>query len=299
MIDQFELKAFIATARHLSFLHAAKELRVSPSQISKTIAELERKVRKKLFQRTTRVVRLSRDGEELLPAAQRALEALHDAEEFFQSKRDDFQISGTIRTTCSNALGIRRLAPIAAMFHHAYPEIKMEFLLSDSYTDIIGEGIDVAIRIMKPEDSSLIARRIADNKIIFCASPKYLRSNGPIKTVKDLERHPIFYIPQHGPLVFRKAGRSLAEIALQKGLSWTTAQSGDFLVELAQQDDSGVLVRSEWGAEREIAVGTLVPLSINDELISETAIYAVYAANKYMPKRLRIWLDFLVEKFRL
>lgn len=297
MLDQLELRVFIAAAKHLSFLKAAKELRMSPSQVSKVVSELERKVRKKLFQRTTRVVRLSRDGEELLPAANRALEALRDTEEFFLTRRDDAHMSGTIRTTCSNTLGIRRLAPIAAKFHREHPDIYMEFILNDSYIDIVSEGIDVAIRIVKPTDSTLIARKIADNKVIFCASPQYIRAHSPIKTVKDLSRHPIFYIPQHSTLKFRKAGISLEDVAVQKGLSWTTAQNGDFLVELAQQGDSGVLVRSDWGAEREIKAGTLVPLNINDELVSETAIYAVYPANKFMPKRLRTWLDFLTAEF--
>lgn len=299
MLDQFELRVFISAAKHLSFLKAAKELRTSPSHISKTISELERKVRKKLFQRTTRVVRLSRDGEELLPAAHRAWEALRDTEEFFLTKRDDSHVSGTIRTTCSNTLGIRRLAPIAAKFHELYPDIYMEFFLSDAYTDIIGEGLDVAIRIVKPSDSSLIARKLAENRIIFCASPRYIRAHPPIKTVNDLVRHPIFYIPQHSSLKFRDAGISLADLTLKKGLSWTTAQNGDFLVELAQQGENGILVRSDWGAEREIKAGTLIPLQLNDELVSETAIYAVYAANKFMPKRLRAWLDFLAVEFAL
>ena len=293
MLESSELLLFLTAARHLNFASAAKELRLSPSQVSKEIARTEDKLGKPLFLRTTRKVRLTSEGEMLVPLARRALDAMVEAAELFTEPGNEVALSGTIRITCSHALAVRKVAGMAAEFHKIHPRVAFDFVLSDGYQDLIDERIDVAVRIMALSDSSLIARRLASNDVIFCASPDYLASREPPRSVADLGTHEVFFIPQHGDLRFRRAKLKLAKAVKP---SWIHAPNGDFLIEVARKG-GGILVRSAWSVERELIDGHLVALQLDDALISETAVYAVYPAKKSLPRRVRRWTEHMVHSF--
>lgn len=293
MLDPAELNAFITVAKCLNFTTAAKELSLSPPSVSKIIAALEDRLRKKLFLRTTRQVRITADGEELLPIAVKALESLRDAEELFHTSSQDSKVSGTIRVTCAHTLASRLLASVVTGFNQKYPDIHIDFILSDAQLNLVDQGIDMAIRVMAPVDSSYIARRLSDMKMVLAASPSYLKSAPRLKTIHDLMNHRLLYIPPHANLCFAKTGRRLGEMGMIPG---KTTASGDFLVELAVHG-GGVVVRPDWGVRREIKSGELVPITLNDELVSESGIYAVYPVNRYMAKRLRLWIEYLTSSF--
>jgi DNA-binding transcriptional LysR family regulator len=293
MLESAELLVFLTAARHLNFASAARELRLSPSQVSKEIARTEEKLGRLLFLRTTRRVRLTSEGEMLVPLAQRALDAMADAADLFGGPGDDTALTGTIRVTCSHALAARKIAGMAADFCAIHPNVAFDFVLSDGYLDLIDERIDLAVRIMGLSDSSLIARRLARNGVIFCASPDYLASREPPRSVADLAAHDVYFIPQHGDLRFRRARIKLAKAVQPPRIH---AQSGDFLVEIARQG-GGILVRSDWSVERELDKGHLVTLELDDELVSETSIYAVYPSQKTLPRRTRLWIDHMAERF--
>jgi DNA-binding transcriptional LysR family regulator len=290
MLDPLELRIFLSVTKELNFAAAAKSLKLAPSQVSKAIASLERKIERQLFVRTTRQVRLTNDGELLIPAARKAFDAVRDASEFFNSNSDDLEVAGRLKISCPHTLGVRKIAGLAADFHALHPNVSFEFVLSDSYLDLIEDNIDTAIRIVAPRDSTLVARKLAENPIVFCASPNYLAIHTAPKTIDELQEHQLLYIPQHGTASFKKSGKTLNEVTKPR---WAVANQGDFLVELALKG-AGILVRSSWGVEREIASGELVPFKLNDTLVLDTAIYAMYAATRYVPPRLRLWIDHLV-----
>jgi DNA-binding transcriptional LysR family regulator len=292
LIELNQIRIFLAAARHLNFLQAARELGLSPPQVSKEIARLEEQLEKRLFHRTTRVVRLSREGERLVIAARRTLEAAQALEEVFQEEDSQAEVAGRIRMTCSHTLAIRQLAPCVAAFQRANPGVELSVMLADSYLDLIEEGVDMAIRIMTLGDSTLIARKLADNPVVFCASRKFLKQH-PVRTIADLRKVPIFFVPQHADLVFQRCHKRLRDIARKPAIE---SANGDFLVELAKQD-AGLLVRSRWAVERELAEKSLVEIDLSDTLLSPAAIYAVYPAGKFLPRRLRHWIDFLVQWF--
>lgn len=294
MLDAIDLTVFLSASRHLNFAGAAKELRVAPSQISKQIAKLEEKLGKPLFLRTTRLVRLTREGEMFVPLARRALDAISDATELFADEGIDVALSGTIRITCPHTLGVRKIAGLAVDFCRLHPGVTLEFILSDGYLDLIDARIDLAVRIMGLSDSSLIARRLMPNDVMFCASPGYLASHGSPSLPDDLKRHDVYYIPQHGELKFRDAGIKLSKVARPPRIH---APNGDFLVEIARQG-GGILVRSVWSVERELVEGSLVAIDLGDVLLSETAIYAVYPAQKALPRRTRLWIDYLAARLK-
>lgn len=294
MLENDELAAFIAAARSLNFARAAKDLRVSPPQISKLLGTLEKKLQKKLFVRTTRNVRITPDGERLLPLAKKALQANRDAEEVFLDSSDNSVVTGTIRCTCANTLAIRCLSQATQSFLSLYPKVTFDIVQTDSYLNLHEDDIDIAIRIMSLHESSLMSRKLADNPVVFCASPSYLKNNKAPRRIEELHNHPVHYIPQHAGLLFRKAKMPLNMLTNR---SQVTAGNGDFLIEFAKRG-GGIIARSAWGVAREIREGSLILLDLNDSLVSTTSIYAVYTRNRYMPQRLKLWIEHLIEAFK-
>jgi DNA-binding transcriptional LysR family regulator len=294
MLDSTELTVFVTAARHLNFARTAKELHLSPAQVSKSLSALEKKIKKKLFVRTTRSVRITQDGELLLPLAKEVLQTNRDAEERFYNAQGNDDIAGNIRCTSANTLGIRALSQAVSSFTAKHPKVTFEIILTDSYMNLYEDDIDVAVRVMALHESSLISRKLADNPVVFCASPSYLKKHGRPKSVGDLRHHQVYFIPQHAGLVFRKSKSRLDSVTEQSRI---TVGSGDFIIELAK-GGSGIIARSMWGVARELKDGSLVKLDLDDSLVSTTSIYAVYAKNHFMPRRLKLWIDHLVESFK-
>lgn len=292
MIERQDLIVFAVAANHLNFASAAKQLKVTAPQVSKVISKLENLLHKTLFIRTTRHMRLSEHGAALLPVAQQTLAAFTDMEDLFNDREQDTDVSGVLRINCAHTLGIRVLAKIVATFQRKYPKIHTNIILSDHYEDLIEQNLDMALRIFKPDDSTLMVRKLGDNPVVFCAAPEYLAQN-PVKNLKDLKNHRVMYIPSHGELKFQNAG-----ITVEQACSGATASAsnGDFLTEIAKYGGA-VAVRSKWSITRELEDGSLVLIDLKDQLVSNTLIYAVYPQHKFIPKRLRLWLDHLFAEF--
>ncbi len=286
MLETLELQVFASVAKHLSFSLAAAEIGHSSPHASKVIAQLEEKLGKKLFLRTTRSVRLTREGEQLLPMALKALDSLQEAQDLFQTTGN---LTGKIRATAPQTLLHRVFGKQIADFHSLHPEVELEFIFSDFYLDLVEEDIDVAFRIMKLHNSSLMSRKIGNNSVVFCASPDYLKSAPKLSNISDLKNHPLLVINQYLDLKFQKSGKKLGHL-IKPG--WIKASNGDLLVDQAKLG-GGLLLRSKWGVQAELDSGELVEVKLNDKLIDETAIYLVFAANRFMPTRLRTFIDFI------
>ena len=293
MIERSDLIVFDAAARHLNFSTAAKELKMTAPQVSKIISKMEGLTKKTLFVRNTRQMRLSEHGMALVPAARQALGAFLDVDQLFAADENDGAVSGILRINCAHTLGVKVIARIVASFQADYPDVQVQVLLSDHYEDLVEQNIDMSIRIFKLENSALICRKLGDNPLTICAPPEYLKGIAPILTVADLSKHKILYIPTHANAKFVKSGLTLGDLC---PVAWTSASNGDFLTELAKHGSS-LIVRSRWSINREIEEGSLVPLKLDDHLVSDTSIYAVYHPNKFIPKRLRLWLDHLAAEF--
>jgi DNA-binding transcriptional LysR family regulator len=291
MLEFSELRAFRAVVKHLNFSKAAKEIGVSPPQLTKIIIQLEEKLKCKLLIRSTRNVRLTSEGASFLTVAVKAIDAVVVAEELFEDQNSPKALSGTIKMTAPNTLGIRLLAEPLKEFHQKFPNVKVEILLEDSYLDFIEHDIDIALRVMKPLDSSLIAKKVANNPVSFYATPEYLKKNGPPLTVQDLSLHPVFCIPQHHKLKFKKAKLELGDVILRPDIQCT---NGDLLISLAVLG-MGVIARSEWGVQKEVQIGQLKKLNLDDELISHTGVYIVYPQNKFLLARVKAFIDILAK----
>ncbi|GKV92308.1 LysR family transcriptional regulator [Pectobacterium carotovorum] len=193
--------AFARAASLGSYTAASKVLSLSPSAVSKSIQRLEVRLGVKLFNRTTRSLTLTTEGYDLY---QRALRLLHEAEEIEQaavSARSE--PSGLIKITAPYAIGNTLIASHLPKFRERYANLKIELCLNDNYTDLVEEGIDVAIRIGPLGDSRLIARKLVPNTVCLYSSPAYLKKNTPPQSVEELSHHSLVSVrmPNSGQLL--------------------------------------------------------------------------------------------------
>ncbi len=182
-----EIAVFVAVAQSGSFTRAAEELGSSKSNVGKAVQRLEARLGSQLFQRTTRAVRLTEDGETYLLAAQEALEGLREAEQQLASRRAE--PAGRVRIDLPAGFG-RLLLPTFIQLREKYPKLTLEMALTDRMSDPIGEGWDVVVRIgALPEDSEFTVRKLCELKLGLYASPDYLGRRGEVPTLADLAYH--------------------------------------------------------------------------------------------------------------
>jgi len=181
------LVAFSRAASLGSFTAAARALSISPSAVSKSVQRLEERLGLKLFARTTRSLTLTPEGRVLHDRAIRLLREAEEIEQVAASVRGE--PSGPIKIAAPGPIALHVLAPNLASFRERYPAVTIDLRVSDMVSDLIEEGIDLAIRIGTPEDSRLIARRLGSNRAGAFASPAYLAKRGVPRRIEDLEGH--------------------------------------------------------------------------------------------------------------
>ncbi|WP_050468226.1 LysR substrate-binding domain-containing protein [Herbaspirillum chlorophenolicum] len=178
--------AFVRAAEHLSFVAAARSLGISPSAVGKSIARLEHNAGVRLFQRSTRRMQLTAEGEMFFQRCRRVLDDLQEAQASLARAQDAPR--GRLRIS-TPTIGYRFLVPHLGEFRARYPEIELEIDFSDRIVDVIDEGIDVAIRSGELPDSRLMARRLGGFRFFLCASPAYLKARGAPRSIAALQEH--------------------------------------------------------------------------------------------------------------
>jgi DNA-binding transcriptional LysR family regulator len=202
-----EIAVFVAVANTGSFTRAAEDLGSSKSNVGKAVQRLETRLGTKLFQRTTRAVRLTEDGETYLAAAQDALDGLREAEQQLAARRSE--PVGRVKIDLPMGFG-RLLLPSFIQLRERYPKLTLEVALNDRMSDPIGEGWDVVVRIgILPEDSDLTVRKLCDLRLGLYASPEYLERRGKVMSLADLA--------DHDAIVFRGPAGRLRAWTVQDG----------------------------------------------------------------------------------
>ncbi|WP_437618034.1 LysR substrate-binding domain-containing protein [Sorangium sp. So ce1151] len=183
-----EMRAFLEVARRQSFSAAAKALGLTSSSVSKQVARLEERLRAKLLKRTTRRVSLTEAGHLY---AERAARILSDVEEAERAVAElDGTPRGALRISAPTVLGTIRVAPAVLACRARYPELRIDLDLTDRLVDLVAERVDVAVRLAAAiSPASLVARRLADDLRVLCASPRYLRRHGTPRRLEDLADH--------------------------------------------------------------------------------------------------------------
>ena len=284
-------EAFQGVAVQGGFSKAAHALKLTVPQVSKRIAKLEAELGVRLFQRSTRVVSLTDEGRALLPKVAALLEDLAGIETSFESKE---RLSGTIRMTCVPFVAHRLLTPVIREFKKKHPDVRFELELSEGFLNLVESGIDLAIRIHEqPDDSSLVYRKLASNRLVLCASPAYLKrkKSTPSKPT-DLRNHDVLMLDIHRECRFVKSAQALGELVKPQSI---TCENGAFLTQLAL-DGFGILVRSVWDVQEHLRRGELVQVLPNVPLESFGNIYAVIPSRRFLSFRVRGFLDLVVQE---
>lgn len=283
--------SFIAVAREKSFIKASKVLKIAPAVVTKRIVRLEDALKVRLFQRTTRSVQLTDEGKELLPMAERLVSDMAEAESLFEKKE---AISGTIRLTAPATFCQKKIVPLLVAFQELYPEVKLELEMTNSVLNLIERGIDVAIRIGKYPDSSLIARKIGVNELLVCVTPSYLKKSKPIRSARDLKNHSLLYIEGHKNYRFEKSDLKISDLSKDSKI---VCNDGAVLTALAISG-AGVVIRSKWDVDDHLLSGELKCILQNDPLESAGDIFIVTPTRRNQSPRVRAFINFFVENFK-
>jgi len=294
-LPDFEAWAvFAAVVEHRSFSAAADALAVSKATVSKAITRLEGRLGTTLFHRTSRRLTLTDSGRSLAEHAQRILSEGQSAEEAaFESASAP---AGLVRVAAPLTFGIRSVAPALADFMKLYPGIKVELRLSDAFVDIVGEGIDVALRIAELPDSSLRARRIGPVLMHIVGSPAYFDRVGRPRHPADLAHHACFvYTNTANPDVwrFRKAGGEEAAVRVDGPIR---TDSGDAMIP-ALEAGLGVARLPDFLVREELARGSLEAI-LEDWSLSAAGLHLLTPPGTLRPARVEALIEFLSDRLR-
>jgi DNA-binding transcriptional LysR family regulator len=285
------LKLFLQIVEKGGLAAAGREVGLSPATVTDRLAALEAYDGARLLTRTTRSISLTDEGRELVNGARRILAETEEIES--RIKLGVEKISGTIHVSAPNDLGRSQVIPLLDRFMSQHTEVAVDLTLTDGYVDLVGQGIDLALRYGQLSDSTMKSRKLGNNNRLICASPDYLKRNGVPAHPDDLA--------QHNCLIMRFGANTDQD--------WTftidgkqrncrvygnrIANGGDVIRRWCL-DGYGLSLKSEWDVRDDLAAGALV--SVLDEYASNSsALQMVYPAGAVQPRRVRAVMKYLSE----
>lgn len=293
-MDRFEaMRVFSQVVESGSFSKAADQLGLSATATSRHVAELEAHLQTRLLNRTTRRVSLTETGRAFYERCVQVLADLEEAEQ--EASRAAVVPRGTIKLTTSVNFGVRHLAPAIADFLAAHGEVRFDVSLSDRIVDLVEEGFDLAIRIGSAGSEQLVARKLGETRAVLCASPEYLARHGTPHAPEDLARHNCFtyeYVEPKNLWRFRDAAGAERAVRIRGALH---SNNGDLLAEVAALG-GGIVFEPAFIVGADLRAGRLVPL-LREYLSEPAPVYAVYPSRKHLSAKVRLFVDFLVERF--
>jgi len=287
------LKTVLLVRELGSIAAAARALDVDASSVSRTLASVERELGLRLFQRSTRTLGLTEDGERYLNRIAPQIEDLEAAREEAASK--DASPRGTLRMTASVAFSQEFFVPLLPRFQDMYPDLSVELFPSDSNLDLLAEGLDLAIRLAAAPKGDLISTRLAETRYRVVAAPDYLKSVGPVGNPHDLTRLNClrFALPNfRSAWRFRKSGEEPFAVEV----SGKTVISSAASLREAARLGMGAALLPDWLIAGDLAKGRLVNLFPDYECAAadfETAAWILYPSKTYLPRKVRVMIDFL------
>jgi DNA-binding transcriptional LysR family regulator len=275
-----------------SFSAVARETNMSQSTVSKHIASLEERLDTKLLNRSTRSLKLTEAGKEYYQHCIRILNDFQEAEASVGKGKID--PTGTLRISTSAAFGRTYILPYLDEFLSTYPDIKIDLIFGDKYTDLVKEGIDLAIRIGPLEDSSLIAKKIGSSPRVVVASPEYLVNHGRPKKPADLVKHDcLFYSLQKSPDLwyFNSTQEGDESIRVNGRIK---ASSPDAVCD-ATLEGLGISILGEWYVRKHLKSGRLIKI-LPDFKPTAFNIHAVYPERRFVPQKVKRMIQFITDK---
>lgn len=292
-MDRFEeIQTFIKVVKAGSLSGAAERLDIAKSAVSRRLSDLEARLGVQLLTRTTRRLNLTESGRQYYQRCQTILADLAETEQAITS--GDIALSGTVRMASPLSFGISHLSPVLDEFLQLHPELKLDLDLNDRTLNFMEEDVDLAIRIGRLSDSSLVARKLADTQLIVCASPGYLTQYGEPTHPHELDRHQALSYSYAESPHWHFINQDKTETAVRMNYRMR-ANNGDVLLKAAI-DGLGIIMTPSFIGAEAIKQGQLIPI-LTDYTLAAGAIYAIYPKQRYLPQRIRILIDYLVERF--
>lgn len=292
------LRYLLKVADTSSFSRAARAFGVPASSISRRISDLEAALGVELLHRTTRMVRLTEAGANYVEQVRTGLAQLDDADEAVGP--GGHRPAGTLRISTMPGYGSALLMPALATFNDRYPDVLLDVHLSDSVVDLGRDQIDLAIRGGRQPEGRVVARKLDDNRFVLAASPEYLKRHGRPRTLDDLAEHrALLYRGPHA--LFRWHGDDAQdgwrEIPIEPAF---ISNDGASLIAQACRH-RGLVLLPEWGLAPYVQRGELALVTL-DRPVSvargggEGGIFLMYLRTRYQVPKVRVAVDFLVER---
>jgi len=288
-----DMKVFVRGVELQSFSAAARDLGLTPSAVSKIVTRMESRLGVRLLHRTTRKLVLTAEGEGYFAHCRRILFEMEHAEAELLRHRD--APHGLLRMNCGLTFGQHQFVAMIPEFLARYPNIQLELALTDQIVSLMGEGVDLAIRLGASADSSLVGRKICDFERLICASPDYLKRHGEPRVPEDLRAHNCLYVTtasahrvwpfdtEDGPLLIEVRGNF-------------SANNANTVLDLALRG-LGIVCLADYLAGEQIRQGRLVRLLSATHRGERVPLYALYPQGRQPSPKITAMLNFLVEKF--
>ncbi|MEM6710065.1 MAG: LysR family transcriptional regulator [Pseudomonadota bacterium] len=293
-MDTRAIRLFVLAAELLNISAAGRKLGLAPAVASTRLAKLERELGADLFHRSTRRVRLSIEGAEFLPFAREIL-AQEEASLAALGQRSAM-VTGTLRFAASSTFAQRYVAPILPEFLDRYPAVDLELKLSDTQADLIEGAFDLALRNYAIEESSLRARRLAKDRRILCAAPAYLERSRTVATPDDLAEQRLLTFVNTQPRKLVAGDGQRACTFPPDGVSSRVVCDDGATMRAAAKAGVGIAMNSWWNVYDDLRDGSLVRVLPDYEVADESAIWLVYPRSNVLTAKVRVFIDYLLEK---
>jgi DNA-binding transcriptional LysR family regulator len=287
-----DMRVFVRTVDRGSFSAAANDFGLTPSAVSKLVSRLEDRLGVRLLARTTRRLALTPEGEIYAARARQILADIDDVEAEVTRARGAPR--GKLRINSGTAFGLHQLAPSLAEFLARYPEIDIELSITDRLVDLVDDNADIAVRSGRIADSPHVMRKIADLQRAICAAPSYLARRGTPRTPADLRDHDCIVVSVPGlnrwPFQTRN-GVDVVEVVPR-----VSTDDAEAALRLAIEG-AGIVRLSDVIVGEPIRDGRLVSLLADFHHVEPFPLSAIYPAGRHRLPKVRVFLDFLVERF--
>lgn len=293
-MDRFqEMKVFVAVVDAGSFVKAADDIALSKAAVSRHVADLEARLGVRLLHRTTRKLSLTEEGRTFHARSKALLAEVEEAEAEITARAG--HASGQLKVNVPVTFGVLHLAPLWAGFMLKNPKVTLDITLADRVVDLVEEGYDMAVRIARLPNSSLISRKLATTRLVLCASPEYLAQHGYPEHPSQLATHAIlaYNLLTMGDTWEFEGPDGNVSVRVSSVMS---TNSGDTCRALALRH-CGIILQPTFLVGEDLRTGALVEILPQYRSV-DLGIYALYASRQHVAPKVRVLIDYLVNAFR-
>jgi DNA-binding transcriptional LysR family regulator len=284
------MEVFVRTVLCGSLSAAGRELNLTPAAVSYRLAKLEDNLGTRLLHRTTRRLKLTEDGAEYFRNAEQIVAEIERAAAAV-SRRSEMP-QGTLKLTAPASFGRQHIAPILPRFLRRFPELRLNFVMTDEMIDLLGEGVDLAIRISELKSSGFIARKVAPDFRVVVASPDYIERYGAPQAPAELVDHNCLMLSQQQVWMFNGPnGPERIKVAGN-----FQCNNGEVIREAALAG-LGIALKATWDVAGAIKAGRLKVLLKDYPISSQTSVWALYPSRRNVPAKVTAFISFLRENF--